>query len=109
MMKEILEPLTGSGLLFRRLEPFDLKTVGSRKRIGLYFGVDEEGRYTLLFHVRRKSRVLRKDVREWMELREKIEAHFGHPILRNVALIEAPLCSKAKALLESEGWLVIVP
>ncbi len=109
MMKEVLEPLRKNGLLFRRFEPFDLKTVGSRKRIGVYFGVDEEGRYTLLFHVRRKSRVLRKDVQEWMELHERIEAHYGHPILRNVALIEAPLCSKAKTLLESEGWDVVTP
>jgi hypothetical protein len=106
-MKEVLAPLQAEGLLFRRFEPFDLKEVGSRKRIGVYHGVDTKGRYTLVFVVEKKSRVLQKEAKEWLELKKRIEAHYGYPILQNAAIVKAPLCSKAKALLESEGWRLL--
>jgi hypothetical protein len=108
-MKEVLAPLGEEGVLFRRFEPFDLKGVGSRKRIGVYHGIDTEGRYILVFDVDRKSRILQKEVKEWLELKKRIEEHFGYTILQPFAIVKAPLCSRAKALLESEGWRVLTP
>lgn len=107
MMKEALEPLRQKGILFKRFEPFSLKTIGSRKRLQVFHGVDELNRYSLIFYVDKKSRILQKEVKEWLELQKRIEAHYGYPILQNYAIVKAPLCSKAKALLESEGWRVI--
>ncbi len=106
-MKEVLEPLRQEGMLFKRFEPFSLKTIGSRKRIDVYHGLDERNRYTLVFFVVKKSRILRKEVQEWMAIQKKIEAFYGYAILQNVAIVKAPICSKAKALLESEGWRVM--
>ncbi|WP_457592328.1 hypothetical protein [Hydrogenimonas sp.] len=107
MMKRILAPLQEKGYIFKRFEPFSLKLVGSRKRISVFHGLDMQNRYFLVFAVKRRSRVLSKDVKEWLELKSLIERERGYPILLNIALIEAPLCSKASALLESEGWKVI--
>ena len=106
-MKDVLGRLQAQGYLFKRFEPFSLKTIGSRKRIDVYHGVDTQNRYTLVFVIERKSRVLQKEVREWFDIKSKIEAHYGYRILQNIAFIRAPLCSKAKALLESEGWRVV--
>ncbi len=106
-MKEILEKLTKREGLFKRLEPFSLKKIGSRKRIAVYHGVDMQNRYTLVFHIRRKSRVLQKEIKEWLEIKQAVENHFGYPILRNIAVVEAPLCSKAKASLLEKGWRVV--
>jgi len=108
MMKAVLEPLQARGYLFKRFEPFALKTIGSRKRIEVYHGIDLKNRYVLVFVVNKKSRVLQKEVREWFDLKVRIENYYGYRILQNIAVIHAPLCSKAKALLESEGWKVIV-
>jgi len=108
-MKEVLEPLQAKGYLFKRFEPFDLKEIGSRKRIAVYHGVDTQNRYTLVFAVKRKSRVLSREAREWLALKAKIEAHYGYPIRQAIALVDAPLCSRAKALLESEGWRIFTP
>jgi len=107
MIKTILEPLRQNGFIFKRFEPFSLQLVGSRKRIGVYHGVDTSNRYFLLFVVNRKSRVLQKDIKEWFEIKQKIEHYYGYAIKINIALINAPLCSKAKSLLLEEGWKVI--
>ncbi|WP_456381612.1 hypothetical protein [Hydrogenimonas sp.] len=102
-----MEPLRTGGFLFRRFEPFDLKTIGSRKRISVYHGVDIDDRYTLVFVVKKKSRVLQKEVREWFDIGARIERHYGYRILRNIVLLDAPICSKARALMEAEGWRIV--
>ncbi len=107
MMKGILAPLQQKGYIFKRFEPFPLKLVGSKKRILVFHGLDMQNRYFLVFAVKRRSRVLSKDAKEWVELKSNIERYLGYPVLLNIALIEAPICSKASALLESEGWKVI--
>jgi len=107
MLKSLLEPLRKNGFLFKRFEPFSLQLIGSRKRIGVYHGIDTSNRYFLLFVVKRKSRVLRKDVKEWFDIKQRIEHYYGYAIMINIALINAPLCSKAKALLVEEGWRVV--
>ena len=107
MIKKVLEPLQSRGYLFKRFEPFSLKTIGSRKRIEVYHGVDLQNRYTLVFIVKKKSRVLQKEAREWMEIVSKIENHYGYRIMQNILVIGAPLCSKARNLLEREGWSIV--
>jgi len=107
MIKAILEPLRQNGYIFKRFEPFSLQLIGSRKRIGVYHGIDTSNRYFLLFVVNRKSRVLQKDVKEWFDIKQRIEHYYGYAIVVNIALINTPLCSKAEALLKEEGWRVI--
>ncbi len=106
-MKRVLDPLRQKGYIFKRFEPFSPSLVGSRKKIEIFHGLDMQNRYLLLFSVKRKSRILVKDVEEWFELKRRVESYFGYPILINLALIDAPLCSKALRKLESEGWKVI--
>jgi len=107
MIKAILEPLRQNGYIFKRFEPFSLRLVGSKKRIDVYHGFDITNRYFLLFVVNRKSKILQKDVKEWFEIKQKIERYCGYTIKINIALISAPLCSKAKTLLFKERWKVI--
>jgi len=106
-MKELLAQLRSENLLFRRLQPYDLRRIGSRKRIAAFLGVDLEGRYTLVFHVERKSRFGRKEAVVLRTLHHAIESAEGHAIRRCFAIIHAPLCSKAKKDLEEEGWHIV--
>ncbi|WP_456485588.1 hypothetical protein [Hydrogenimonas sp.] len=106
-MKSVLEPLQEEDLIFKRFEPFFLGLIGSRKRIRVYHGVDLKSRYLLVFAVDRKSALLKKDIYEWLELKARIESHFGYKILQNIALLRAPLCSSAKTLLKQQGWKVV--
>lgn len=58
----------------------------------------------LLIH--RKSRYLRKDAQRFLLLKSAIEAHRGQSLSGLVLLTQAPLCSKAKSLLEENGVLI---
>jgi hypothetical protein len=105
-MKEIVEYLQQKNIIFKSLKEITPKEIGSRKRIGLYVGVDLKGYYALVMVLEKKSRVLRKEVQELMALHEKIEKYIDSRINKKYILIKAPLCSHAKAMLEENGWKV---
>jgi len=105
-MKALVEYCKSRGLLFRSLKPIDLKALGSRKKIGLYLGVDTESYYHILITVQKKSRILRKEAALLMAFHPTLERHVEAKINKKCILIQAPLCSKAKKLLEESGWEV---
>jgi hypothetical protein len=105
-MKEIVEYFQQKKMIFKSLKEIIPKEIGSRKRIGLYVGVDMKGYYALVMVLEKKSRVLRKEAQELMALHEKIQKYIDSSIKKKYILIKAPLCSHAKAMLEENGWKV---
>ncbi len=106
IMKEIVEYLQQKNIIFKSLEEVAPKEVGSRKKVGLYIGVDLKGFYALAVLLEKKSRVLRKEAEVLMALHEKLEKYIDTKITKKYIIIKAPLCSKAKDLLEEKGWRV---
>ena len=105
-MKKIVELLQQKNIIFKSLKEIAPKEIGSRKKISLYIGIDLKGYYTLIMQIEKKSRVLQKEATELMLLHEKIEHYIDAKITKKYLIIKAPLCSKAKALLEENGWKV---
>lgn len=105
-MKQIVEYLQEKHIIFKSLKSITPKELGSRKKIELYLGVDLKEYYTVVMVVEKKSRVLRKEAEELMLLHEKLEKYIDSSINKKYMLIKAPLCSKAKAMLEEHGWRV---
>ena len=105
-MKKIVEYLHSKKLIFKSLKEITPKELGSRKKIELYLGIDLKEYYTLVMRVEKKSRILRKEANELMLLHEKLEKYIDSKITKKYIIIKAPLCSKAKALLEEKGWKV---
>jgi len=105
-MKKILHILNDNNLIYKSLEKLDKKALGTRTKVGLYKAIDRNGYFTILFEIERKSRVLKKDVLVYEQLVQTISQALDHNFKFKVALINAPLCSKAKALLKENGWLV---
>jgi len=105
-MKNIVDYLQQKQIIFKSLKEVMPKELGSRKKIGLYVGVDLKGYYTDVMMLEKKSRVLRKEANELMALHEKLEKYIDSSIKKKYMVIKAPLCSKAKALLEENGWKV---
>jgi len=105
-MKALVEYLNQKDMIFKSLKEIMPKELGSRKKVSLYLGVDLKGYYALVMQLEKKSRVLRKEAADLMELHEKLEKHMDSRITKKYILINAPLCSQAKAMLEENGWKV---
>ena len=105
-MKEITEYLRQKNLIFKSFKEIKPKELASRKKVEIYLGVDLKGYYTIVMQLDKKSRVLQKEAHELMGLHEKLEKRIEAKITQKYILIHAPLCSKAKALFETHGWVV---
>jgi len=105
-MKELVEYLNQKNIIFKSLKEILPKELGSRKKVSLYVGIDLKGYYALVMQVEKKSRVLQKEAGEFLALHEKLESYIDSKVTKKYIIINAPLCSKAKALLEENGWKV---
>ena len=105
-MKNLVEYLNRKNIIFKSLKEITPKELGSRKKVALYIGVDLNGYYALVMDLEKKSRVLRKEAEELMLLHEKVELYIDTKVTKKYIVIKAPLCSKAKLLLEERGWKV---
>ncbi len=105
-MKNIVEYLQQKKLVFKSLKPISPKELGSRKKVMIFLGVDLKGFYADVMVVEKKSRVLRKEAEELRTLHERLEKYVDSAIKKKYMIIRAPLCSKAKVMLEEHGWRV---
>jgi len=105
-MKNIVEYLQTKNIIFKSFKEVAPKELGSRKKIRIYVGVDLKGYYADVMVLEKKSRILRKEANELMVLHEKLEKYIDSSIKKKYMIIKAPLCSKAKALLEENKWKV---
>lgn len=105
-MKELVEYLNHKNIIFKSLKEISPKELGSRKKVSLYVGIDLKGYYALVMQVEKKSRVLRKEADDFLDLHEKLESYIDSKVTKKYIIINAPLCSKAKAMLEDKGWKV---
>lgn len=105
-MKKIIDYLQQKNIIFKSFKEISLKELGSRKKINIYVGVDLKRYYADVMQLQKKSRVLRKEAEEIMILHEKLEKYIDSTIKKKYIIIKAPLCSKAKKLLEENGWKV---
>lgn len=105
-MKTLVEYLNHKNIIFKSLQEIMPKELGSRKKVSLYLGIDLKGYYALVMEVKKKSRVLRKEAGDLMDLHEKLEKYIGSKVTKKYIMIKAPLCSHAKAMLEENGWKV---
>jgi hypothetical protein len=105
-MKAVVEYLKDKNLLFKSFKEVSPKVLGSRKKVAIYVGVDMKGYYATVFVIQKKSRVLRKEVEAFLLLHERLERYIESKITKKYILIEAPLCSHAKAMLEEKQWKV---
>jgi len=106
-MKNIVEYLQQKQIIFKSFKEILPKELGSRKKLGIFVGVDLKGYYADIMQLKKKSRVLRKEAGELMDLHSRLETYIDSSINKKYIIIKAPLCSKAKALLEVNGWKVM--
>ncbi len=103
-MKEIANILQENNLLFKSFKQIDMKELGSRKKIDIYLGVDLKKYYASIIHIKKRSKILSKEALEIMEFHKKLEVYNDSAIKKKYIYIQAPICSKAKALFKEQKW-----
>jgi len=106
-IKEIVESMASKSLIFKSIEKIEPNTIGSRKRVEIYLGVDLKSRYTLLFVIERKSRIVVSDVETLSKLASMVEKYKDIVVKKRFLIYGAPLCSHARKRMEAEGWRVL--
>jgi len=87
-----------------QIRTVDPRALGSRKRLEIVAFESTEGPGVALW-IAKKSRVLVSEAEQLEALKHAYEDLSG-PVAVAKALIDAPLCSRAKAFLEVNGWEV---
>jgi hypothetical protein len=106
-LKEVVEILNKKNIICKSLNKIDLKTLKSRKKIDLYLGVTIKKFYCIVIYINRKSSIVTKDIKDYIELHQKLEEYNSSKILKKYIIIKSPLCSKAQERLENNGWKII--
>lgn len=107
-MKEIADILQKNKLIFKSLKEIPIKEFGSRKKINLYLGVDLKNYYTFVLHIKKKSKILRREAMELMEFHKKMEVYNESAIKKKYIYLQAPICSKAKNLFQEQKWTLLI-
>ena len=107
-MKEITNYYQNKNIIFKDFKQIEPKELGSRKKITIYAATSVEKNYYAIFIVDSKSRFIRKNANDLIELCEVLAKYLDHNFKKKELLISSPLCSKAKTFLKENGWSVRV-
>ena len=107
-MKELTTYYTNKNILFKEIKQIFPKELDSRKKIDIYGATTIDSKFYAIFIVDSKSRFIRKNADELMELCEKLATFVGYNFKKKELLISSPLCSKAKEYLKQNDWSVRV-
>ncbi len=106
-MKALVNLLLKNDYIYQSLNEIDKKTLGSRKKIDIYEGVDTKSYYAAIFVLVQKSRFLRKNADDLEALLEKLKIVQDHNYKKKLLIYQMPLCSKAKEQMKQDGWILI--
>ena len=105
-MKHIVDILSKANIITKKLALINNKSLGIRKKIIMYEGVDTQASYLYVAEILQKSRFVRKNVLEIEEILHQVKAKFGHNFKIKIIIIRSPLCSHAKQALKDNGWSI---
>ena len=107
-MKKLTTYYTNKNILFKDIKQITPKEIGSRKKIDIYAATSVDSNFYAIFIVDSKSRFIRKNANDLMELCEKLSIHLDHNFKKKELLVSSPLCSKAKEYLKQNDWSIRV-
>lgn len=105
-MKDLTTYFVSKNIIFKKLTEIEPKELGSRKKIRIFDGIGIDKNYYAIFILNQKSRFLRKNAHDLMDMSNKLIDLKEHNYKKKLLLISSPLCSHAKDLLKQNGWSV---
>ena len=105
-MKDLTKYFLDKDILFKEIKEVVPKELGSRKKIAIFVATAVSKDYYAIFILDGKSRFIRKNAEDLIELCEKLANFEEHNFKKKELLISSPLCSKAKKFLKENKWSV---
>lgn len=91
-------------IVLKDLKEIDLSKFTNKRTINCASGVDLKGFYTLVFIREAKSRFLKKEFDEILEIYSKIQADLEINFKKKTIFYSSPICSKAQNLMKENGF-----
>lgn len=107
-MKDITQFFAKKNILFKDFKEVLPKELNSRKKIQIFVGTTVDLKFYAIFVVDSKSRFIRKNADDLMELCQSLSSFVRHNFKVKELLISSALCSKAKEYLKEFGWSIRV-
>lgn len=106
-MKILVDSLRHNGRIYKKLEEIQPKELNIRNKIKLYCALDLKKYYNAVIVVSQKSRLLMKDLAKFEEIVHKMSLYRDHQFKGKVLMLDAPICSKARAAFGKAKWKII--
>ncbi len=107
-MKDLTGYFSSKNIIFEKINEILPKELNSRKKIQIFTATRIDKSYYAIFIISSKSRFLRKNAQELLELFDKLVDFKGHNFKKKELLISSAICSKAKEFLKDNNWKVRV-
>ncbi len=105
-MKEVLEKLS-SKHLFTSFVSLETSFLQTRRKMKVFKGIDTHRFFHLVFSMPQKSRFVYAHAVELLDFEAQVSAWIGHSFKYKALVLNAPLCSKARILLEAKSWSIV--
>lgn len=89
-------------ILLRNLQTLDITEFSKKRAYSLFFGVDRNNFYTLIFFRNAKSKFLKKELNDLYEICKLVEIKFDTNIKKKVLFYKSQICSKI--LKDTKDW-----
>ena len=106
-MKVLVDNLRENGRIYKKLEEIQPKELKIRNKVKLYAALDLNRSYNAIIVVSQKSRLLMKDLTKFEEIVTKMALYRDHQFKGRVLMLDAPICSKARAAFVKAKWKII--
>ena len=97
-MKKLTTYYTNKNILFKEIKQITPKELDSRKKIEIYAGTTVDSKFYAIFIVDSKSRFIRKNANDLMELCEKLSIYLDHNFKKKELLIVVHYAQKQKSI-----------
>ena len=105
-MNLLVDALNQKGCILKSLINIPLKSLGSKKRVECFLGVDLKSNYVCIIKRDSKVKLLSKEYEELNALVDKLQKLRDHNIFKRILFIDSEVCSKVANRAKNDSWRV---
>ena len=92
--------------MFKKFTNLDMKNYTKKRTIRGFFGVDLNGYNTLIYLCSSKSKILKKDAQDFVNLDLQIQKGLEKVVKKHILFYSSDICSKSLKLFKESGFKI---